>query len=504
MESIGFPSRASRRTMGLLQFQLPETLPIGGQAALEQLRFVAGYDRTPFPTTMRRQGHSLEITHDLSESGYICAPWPIPDAGFPVTVTATLRERPESYRLLTELARGKLNQIRNAAEEWKLGGLELPKQITDAFHAVTAKFVHAVVDPAATDTDESSAAALEQAYKIGVDLTDFFIGAASKLQQARIGKPAARCTCQIPGRLSADDADMYLEAFEVVHFAPRWSEIESGPSIYDWSAADAVIDWAAGQGRPVIFGPLVDLGSDALPAWLNISDGDVATLSAYFCDFIETAVLRYKDRVRDWVLCTGFNHADLYALNQDERLRLVVRMLEAARGADPEGRWVIGVSQPWGEYLDHADHTLSPLVFCDTLLRTGLSIAGFNLELIAGESPRGSLLRDGLELLRLFELYGLLGVPLDITASHPGRVMTGQTPQPFSAFSTCYKASESADAQAEWGGWLATLAGTMSHVRCFSWNQWADDAGARGLIAADGQAKPLLFRLRRLLAEFGA
>jgi hypothetical protein len=41
-------------------------------------------------------------------------------------------------------------------------------------------------------------------------------------------------------------------------------------------------------------------------------------------------------------------------------------------------------------------------------------------------------------------------------------------------------------------------------VRCFSWNQWADDAGARGLIAADGQAKPLLFRLRRLLAEFGA
>jgi drug/metabolite transporter, DME family len=169
----------------------------------------------------------------------------------------------------------------------------------------------------------------------------------------------------------------------------------------------------------VIVGPLIDLASGTLPAWIA-SDGDSPTLAAYFCDFIETIVQRYKDRVRDWILCTGFNYADLHQLSQDDRLRLVVKMLEAGRSANPEARWVIGVSQPWGEYMDQPDQTVSPLVFCDTLLRTGLSISGFMLELFAGRGSRSSHLRDGLELLRLFELYGLLGVPLDLSLRHPG------------------------------------------------------------------------------------
>ncbi len=486
--------------MGLLKFLLPDPLPDGAASALEQLRFVAGYDRTPFPTTLRRDGTTLEVSHDLSESGYLSAPWPIPGVGFPVTVSATLREKPEAYRLLTELARGKLNQIRNAMEEWKLAGLEPPTEIANQIRTATEAFVHAVVDPASAESDPAALTALTQSCAASDALAEFYVGTSAKLQQARIGQPATRCTSQISGPLTADDAELYLAAFEVVQYTPRWSEIESAPTKFDWTTADAVVEWATQQGKPLIFGPLIDLGSDCLPSWLNADDGDVATLAAYFCEFVETTILRYRDRVRDWILCTGFNHADLHNLSQDDRLRLVVRILEAARGADNDGRWVIGVSQPWGEYLDHAEYTLSPLVFCDTLLRSGLSIAGFNLEIIAGESPRGSLLHDGLELLRLFELYGLLGVPLDITASHPGRI--GATPS--TTFNTCHKSSESDDSQAEWGGFLAALCSTLSHVRCFGWNQWSDDSSGRGLIAADGQPKPLLFRLRHLRAEFSA
>lgn len=490
--------------MGVLKFQLPDPLPVGGEAAIEKLRFVAGYDRTPFPTFFRRDAGLIELNHDLSESGYASTPWPLAKLGFPVTVTATLREKQEPYRLLTELARGKLNQIRNMIEDWKLSGLEIPASITTALHNTTTRFIHAVVDPPAADSDMAASTALAEAYEISADLAKLYLTSSAKLQQARIGKLAIRCTCQISRLLNADEADLYLGAFEVVHFAPRWCEIESGPSTFDWSNMDAVINWAAGQGRPIIVGPLIDLGSDSLPEWLQSSDGDVATLSAYFCDFVETAVLRYKDRVRDWILCTGFNYADLHNLNQDDRLRLVVRLLEAARIADSEGRWVIGVSQPWGEYLEKAEHALSPLAFCDTLLRTGLAIAGFSLEIIAGSSPRSSFLRDGLESLRLFELFGLLGVPLDIVASHPGQTIESPAAVTLDAFSTCFQASDSADAQAAWGGGLAALAGSLAHVRCFSWADWSDTGSIRGLVAEDGQAKPLLFRLRHLRTEFEA
>ena len=71
-------------------------------------------------------------------------------------------------------------------------------------------------------------------------------------------------------------------------------------------------------------------------------------------------------------------------------------------------------------------------------------------------------------------------------------------------FSTCFRASDTPDAQAEWGGLLAKIAGTLSHIRCFSWDHWSEDSGARGLLAADGQAKPLLFRLRHLRTGFAS
>jgi hypothetical protein len=68
----------------------------------------------------------------------------------------------------------------------------------------------------------------------------------------------------------------------------------------------------------------------------------------------------------------------------------------------------------------------------------------------------------------------------------------------------CYKGQDSADAQAEWGGMAAALAATMGHLRMVGWRTWEDAGSDRhGLIAVDGQPKPLLFRLRHLRAEQG-
>ena len=55
--------------MGVLKFRLPDSLPLGGSAALDQLRFVAGYDRTPFPTTLKREtgsgANAIRVSLDL-------------------------------------------------------------------------------------------------------------------------------------------------------------------------------------------------------------------------------------------------------------------------------------------------------------------------------------------------------------------------------------------------------------------------------------------------------
>ena len=44
----------------------------------------------------------------------------------------------------------------------------------------------------------------------------------------------------------------------------------------------------------------------------------------------------------------------------------------------------IGLAQPFGDYLAQQDRAHSPLAFADTLLRTGVKLAGLGLEFLMG------------------------------------------------------------------------------------------------------------------------
>ena len=99
----------------------------------------------------------------------------------------------------------------------------------------------------------------------------------------------------------------------------------------------------------------------------------------------------------------------MLGLGEDELLWLTVRLAEAARQVDPGLELIVGIAQPWGEYMALQDHTHSPFIFADTLIRSGMNLAGLDVELVLGVSPRGSYCRDPLEVSRLIDLYALLG-----------------------------------------------------------------------------------------------
>src|SRR3954462_12527836 len=98
--------------MGVLKFQL--TSP-DAASRLPELRkaYVTGLDRTPSRLAVEfRQG--LMVCHrESNESGRLFVPWPVPGFGTPIVGTATLGERREPYNLAVELARGRLNDVRN-------------------------------------------------------------------------------------------------------------------------------------------------------------------------------------------------------------------------------------------------------------------------------------------------------------------------------------------------------------------------------------------------------
>src|SRR3954452_1371049 len=112
--------------MGTLSFQLPDDLPGSAFAELERSCIVGGQDNMPFLTEVTLAPGSLRVSRQEDESGSVLAPWAVDGAGQMLTSTATLIERPTPYPLVIELARGKVNQLRNQASDWLLGGLNMP------------------------------------------------------------------------------------------------------------------------------------------------------------------------------------------------------------------------------------------------------------------------------------------------------------------------------------------------------------------------------------------
>jgi hypothetical protein len=254
----------------------------------------------------------------------------------------------------------------------------------------------------------------------------------------------------------------------------------------------------------VTAGPLIDFSSVQLPAWLWMYERDVAALASHMCRYVETTLRRYRQRVRRWQLTAGGNGAAVLGPNEDELLGLTYRLADTARQVDPALELVLGVAQPWGEYLTGGQHRNSPFIFADNLIRSGLNnLAALDVEVVMGVEPRGSYCRDLLEVSRLLDLYALLGLPLRVTLGYPAsdeadpeadpelRVVAGQWRGPYTP-----------DNQAEWATTFARLALCKPFVVAVQWAHLTDGLPHQfphaGLADAGHQPRPALDRLRQL------
>ena len=149
--------------------------------------------------------------------------------------------------------------------------------------------------------------------------------------------------------------------------------------------------WAAAKNLRITAGPLIDFSHAGLPDWLWLWEGDLPSLSSFMCDYVETAVGRYHKVVRRWHLTAASNVTDVLKLSEDDLLWLTARLAEAAWQIDPELELVIGVSQPWGEYMAGAEHTYSPFVFADTLILRRSEADGSGHRMGNGRDAAGQL-----------------------------------------------------------------------------------------------------------------
>src|SRR5262249_29892665 len=125
------PENGQRTNMGTMTFQLPAGLPRDAARELERACMAGGPDNMPWPTELHLTGSQLTVRRAVDESGYLVVPWAVNGFGQLMGTSATLMERPAPYHLVTELARGKVNQVRCQAADWRVGGLVLPTTLQD-------------------------------------------------------------------------------------------------------------------------------------------------------------------------------------------------------------------------------------------------------------------------------------------------------------------------------------------------------------------------------------
>jgi hypothetical protein len=491
--------------MGTISFLLPPGLGPEVTRELERACMSGGPDNMPWPTEVRVEPGRLILRRTVDESGCLATPWPILQVGLLMATSATLMERPQPYHLEIELARGKVNQVRCQAADWQAGGLQTPPALTQQVHEATVAFGQAIALLPSEQAGEKARAALALAHQGGEQLVQAYVEQMLGVRHQRQARLDTALGCRLGVHIPNADAAAALAACcNTVCLPLAWSDVEPEEAgTCHWEPHDALLDWAIARSVAVTAGPLIDFSSGRLPGWLWLYERDLTSLANFMCAYVQATVRRYRTRIRRWQLTAASNCASLLSLDEDELLWLTVRLVEAARQVDPALELVVGIAQPWGEYLIAEDRIHSPFIFADTLIRAGLNLAALDIELVMGVTPRGSYCRDLLDTSRLLDLYALLGVPLRVTLGYPAAGGPDPDADPdYRAAAGNWRHGINPTAQAEWALAFATLALCKPSVQGIHWTHFSDAEPHQfphcGLLDAHGAPRPALQSLREL------
>lgn len=493
--------------MGTMTFQLPPNPPCDARHECERACVISGQDGMPYATHARVEGDRLILQRDGDESGSALVPWHIDGRGLLMTATGTLMERSAAYALLMELARGKVNQVRSQAAEWLMGGLLLPAPLEEQLRRATSAFTGAVSRQLEPEAPSAAWAALTESYAAAEQLVAAYAHQVFQVRHARQCRLDTLLACRLQNEEPTDDtAEALTGAVNAVVVPLSWRAIEPVEGEFNWEPADRLVNWAAARGLKIVAGPLIDFSGHNLPDWIWDRESDLLGLNGLISDWLDRVVGRYQHLIHTWQVTAGSNCAGVLARRDDELLWLTVRAAETVRRVGPQLDVIVGLAQPWGDYLVEQEGSQSPFLFADLLLRTGLKLAALDLEVIMGVTPRGSYCRDTLDLSRLLDLYALLGTPLQLTLGYPSEPKAPATACPDERVGAgWWRDGFTPAAQADWGAAFTRLALCKPFVRSVQWAHLSDaqphQFPACGLFDTAGRPKPVLHELTRLRAE---
>ncbi len=468
--------------MSVLKFRLNQS-NMGTRYPELKKAYVTGLDRAPGRTQVELRPHLLICKKEACESGRIFLPWPVDGFGMPMVGTATLVERDQPYDLAVELARGKLNDVRNQLADWRLMGLKSTADLDALIHTAQATFAKAATsqdDPAASLA--ASQECLIAAHRASMLLVETYTNQVLHKRLGHASKLSTLVATEVTGDpRSTPYSHSITRATNAAVIGQHWRDLAPVEGKYRWDDFDLQLAWCRRRRLTPIARPILEFRNAALPDWLWLWEGDFDAIVGMIGELVKQAVHRYRGKIPIWRLIGRPATNDVLGLSEEQQIQITAYALQTAREIAPNTQFIIDFDRPWAEWMGSRNFQLGPLHVANSLAQADLNLAGIGLEIAPGFDPPGSHLHEILDFSRMLDLYALINLPLHVTVFFPSSSKPdSQADQSIKVDTRQWGGDPTEESQRQWAARWVSLAVAKPFVKSVT-------------IAHAGDAQPHVF-----------
>ncbi len=446
--------------MGEFKFRLPASWSLERRQAAAI--HTVGIDGIPWPCKVSTDGDILTVLRNRNESGKTYIPWQCDTRGELLISTATLLEQASPYPLITELARGTLNRLRNQISIWEEGGLVIPPEIHREVSASAPHLGSSILNSDPVEQDELARLSLDCSVAAIFDISDEFGKQVTQFRKSSEEMhPFWLANTISPARAVREGVD--VEGFELVRMT------------FDQLAStnEGILE------KRVIAGPFLDASVNGMPQEL-IDAGDFTSRKKLLVDSCRSHMKQLSPSASLLHVIGGLNGMGHRHLSYPHQLELATTLLGEVSDSNVEIPTMVSFDFPWAERLASAVGGSHPLQIADSLLRQGAQVSFLGIEVNLGYWPGGSMLRDPLQWIDMLDLWTQLGIPLIVLLRTPtwapaGGDDGGELPQPSSSDKQINSFDSKSDAvRIRYLKTILPMLVARPAVQGIIWSQWLD------------------------------
>lgn len=428
-------------------------------------------------------------------------------AGRLVLQTCFLPSRDEPYDLFVEVARWLIKQFVEESESWQMWSASLSAEPVAMWEEARAHFRAALRAEDPLEAERCARRSIERGVDAGERLA---LRHAEHLLGARYArKPAGSATlgvCIDPSVAPTGAAAAAAKQFDLLALRTPWRRIERVEGTRDFEAIDAWVRWAAAAKKPLVIGPIVDFGADALgrpdglPDFVLAERGDAKRFRELVWNHVREVTHRYQNATRSFIAVGGANHPCWKDEGLERMVELVRTAVVAVRDVRRDAKTVVEIHAPGGESWRGMKGAAWPTSFLQRIVGENLGLSAAGVRFTPG--PTGDPARDLMSLAAVLD--GFIGRELPVYISGAGIPSAGAVEE-----NGCWRGPWSPERQTAWGRAFVRIAMARPFVEGVWWSRLQDAPGAPadGVLDEKGQPKPVFAKLvgfRKRLSRAGA